>query len=190
MRETKVEVAGVVFAKLRPSREDVFADIGCGNGGIAEFFAPHVAKVFAVDIDAEMVEKCRERVGKYDNVEVLEMHGLEFLKRFSYDLVFLGGTKDVESMLEVAAKKARRVVVNAARIEVATRVAEKMRELGIFKEVLIVNISKSYDLAGGTAFRSLNPVFVVFGAGDCASRPLVRTLWPPRSSSQEGTPPH
>ncbi len=164
MKETKIEIAGVVFAKLRPEKREVLADIGCGNGGIAEFFAPYVAKVFAVDLDAERVARCKKRLEKFDNVEVLKMHGLEFLREYDYDIVFFGGTKRVEEMLEIAVKRAERVVVNAARIEVATRVVEKMRRLGIFREVLIVNVSRSYDLAGGTAFKSLNPVFVIFGA--------------------------
>ncbi len=164
MKETKPEITGVVFAKLKPEKDEVLADIGCGNGGVTGFFAPYVAKVFAVDINREMVLRCRQRFENFDNVEVLEMHGSDFLRKFNYDIVFFGGTQNVDEMLEIAAKKASRIVVNAARIEVAVTVMEKMRELGIFKEMLIVNVSKSYQLAGGVAFKSHNPVFVIFGS--------------------------
>jgi precorrin-6B methylase 2 len=40
----------------------------------------------------------------------------------------------------------------------------KMRELGIFKEMIIANISRSYELANATAFKSENPVFIIFGS--------------------------
>jgi len=38
-----------------------------------------------------------------------------------------------------------------------------MKNMEIFKEMLIVNVSKSYELAGGTAFKNLNPVFIIIG---------------------------
>ncbi|AAB90506.1 MULTISPECIES: methyltransferase domain-containing protein [Archaeoglobus] len=156
---TKEEVIGVVFSKLRPSPNDVFADIGCGSGAVTEFFAPYVRKAYAIDI--EISDEARERLKRFDNVVLLEMDGKEFLKKYSPDVVFIGGTKGVEEMLEIC--NARRVVVNAARIEVALSAARKMREKGIFREIVLVNAAKSYELAGGLAFRSLNPVFVVFG---------------------------
>ncbi len=159
---TKEEVVGVVFSKLRPSLSDVFADIGCGSGSVAEFFAPYVRRVYAVDL--KITDEARERLRGMENVVMLEMDGREFLKTHCPDLVFIGGTKGVGEMLEVCT--AKKVVVNAARIEVALSVASKMREKGIFKEVVMVNAAKSYELAGGLAFRSINPVFIVFGAVD------------------------
>jgi precorrin-6B methylase 2 len=91
------------------------------------------------------------------------MDALKFLREFEYDVVFFGGTKGIEEALEIAAERAGKIAVNAARIEIAVKVMSKMKELGIFKEMLIVNISKSYELAGGMAFKNLNPVFVVVG---------------------------
>ena len=164
MKATRLEIIGVLFAKLRPSSSDVFADIGCGSGSVSEFFAPHVRKVYAIDIDRGAVERVRRRLAKFSNVEVIWMDALRFLREFEYDLVFFGGTKDIEEALEVAAMKAKKIAVNAARIEVAVKVMTKMKELGIFEEIVIVNISKSYELAGGLAFKSLNPIFVVVGS--------------------------
>ncbi len=156
MKRTKDEVIGVVFAKLRPRREDVFADVGCGSCAVSNFFADYVSKVYAVDvIDIEAEVK--------ENVEILRMHGLEFLKKYDYDLVFFGGTKDIEEMLEVAVRRARRVAVNLARMEMACRVIEVLKELDAFREALIVNVARGYDLSGMTAFRPINPVFVVLG---------------------------
>jgi len=157
---TKEEVLGVVFSKLKPNKDQTFADIGCGSGIVAEFFSPFVKKVFAVDL--RLTDEAKSRLEGIENVELLEMDGGEFLNKFNPDLVFFGGTKGIEDMLEVCG--AERIVVNAARIEVALMAARKMKEIGIFKEIVIVNIAKSYELAGGLAFHSLNPVFVVFGS--------------------------
>uniref|UniRef100_A0A7C2S5X7 Methyltransferase domain-containing protein n=1 Tax=Archaeoglobus fulgidus TaxID=2234 RepID=A0A7C2S5X7_ARCFL len=161
---TKAEVIGVVFSKLKPDRNKIFADIGCGSGGVTEFFAPYVAKAYAVDSSIEAVKQAQERLRRFENVLVICSDGKEFLETNEVDLVFFGGTKGIESMLEVC--KAERVVVNAARIDVALKVADKMRVMGIFEEILIVNVAKSYELAGGLAFRPLNPVFIVCGRRD------------------------
>ncbi|WP_202320650.1 methyltransferase domain-containing protein [Archaeoglobus neptunius] len=156
---TKEEVIGVVFSKLKPTRKDVFADIGCGSGAVTRFFAPYVRKVFAIDLTIS--EDVRKNLEGFENVVILEMDGKDFLKEYDVDLVFIGGTRGVEEILEIC--NARRIAVNAARIEVVTLVARKMRELGIFREIIAVNIAKSYELAGGLAFRPLNPIFIVYG---------------------------
>ncbi|MCS7122091.1 MAG: methyltransferase domain-containing protein [Archaeoglobaceae archaeon] len=162
MKATKLEVIGVVFAKIMPRKDDTFADIGCGSGAVSEFFAPYVKKVYAVDIDEKAVFETKKKLENY-NAEVFLMDGLEFLKNYDYSIVFFGGTKKIEDMLEVAVKKARKIVANAARIEVAVKIFNKMKSSGLKSEILVVNIWKSYELAGGTAFKPLNPVFVVVG---------------------------
>lgn len=160
MKVTKLEVIGVLFAKLKPSKDQIFADIGCGSGSVAEFFAPFVKKVYAVDSDEEVLEEAKKRLLRL-NCEVLCMDGFDFLSKFDYDIVFFGGTRRLEEMLEIACKKAKKVAVNAARIEVALKAIEKMRSLGWQCEILALNVWKSYELAGGTAFKPLNPVFMV-----------------------------
>ncbi|RLE69340.1 MAG: cobalt-precorrin-6Y C(15)-methyltransferase [Thermoprotei archaeon] len=159
MKATKEEVIGILFAKLKPRKEEVFADIGCGSCIVSNFFADYVSKVYAVDIDENIIKSAKVK----ENVELLHMHGLEFLKKYDYDAVFFGGSRDIEEMLEVAGKKARRIAVNLARIETACKVIHAMKESGIFKEALIVNVSKSYELAGLTAFKTINPIFMVVG---------------------------
>jgi len=163
MKATKEEVIGIVFSKLKPSKEDIFADIGCGTGSVSEFFAPYVKLVYAVDIDQNAIVESMSRLKKYENVVVMKLSGEEFLRKYEYDIVFFGGTKNIDTCLEIATKKASKIVVNAARIEVADEVIRKMKDLNVFKEALIVNVMKSYELAGLTAFKSLNPVFVIYG---------------------------
>lgn len=172
MKETKEEVIGVVFSKLKPERTEVFADVGCGSGAVSRFFSRYVSKVYAVDQDPRAVEAARRTLRNAGNVEVVLSSGLDFLKdrRYGYDVVFFGGTKGIEKMLGVAAVRAKRVAVNAARLEVAANVVRRMRELGIFREALAVNVARGYELAGGTAFKPLNPVFVIYGECDALRR--------------------
>ena len=160
---TKDEVIGVVFSKLNPEKEWTFADIGSGSGRVAEFFSKYVRKVYAVEKDGALIDKLREKFTG-TNVEVVAEDGYSFLSNNSPDCVFFGGTSGIERMLEVC--EAKRIAVNCARMDVAMETAKKMKELGMFREIVIVNISKSYDLAGGIAFRALNPVFVVVGYAD------------------------
>lgn len=162
MKVTKQEVIGVVFSKLKPSKDDIFADIGCGTGSVSEFFAPFVKKIYSVDIDEKAVEEAKERLKNF-NCEVLCIDGIDFLKKYDYDIVFFGGTKGLEEMLEIACSKAKKIAVNAARLEVAIKALERLKSLGMRTEILALNIWKGYELAGGTAFKPLNPVFVVVG---------------------------
>ncbi len=48
------------------------ADLGCGSGDAAEWLAPRVERVVAVDRSPEMLEAARARLAAFDNVELLE----------------------------------------------------------------------------------------------------------------------
>jgi precorrin-6B methylase 2 len=163
MKVTKPEIIGILFAKLKPEKHEIFADIGCGSGSVSEFFAPFVRKVYAVDVDENMVDEAEKRLDRFKNAEVLNIDGLDFLEKYDYDILFFGGTKNIREMLKIASEKAKKIAVNAARIEVAVDVIDIMKKTGIFSEALILTVSKSYELAGKTAFKSLNPVFMVVG---------------------------
>jgi len=146
MKITKDEVIGILFVKLKPRKEDVFVDIGCGSCVVSNFFADYVSKVYAVDVDENAIRDAKVK----ENVELLHMHGLEFLRNYDYDVVFFGGTKDIEKMLKVASGRARRIAVNLARIEMACRVIQVMKELGILsfrKEGTKVLYKTSSDVA-------------------------------------------
>jgi len=161
MKFTKEEVIGVAFAKLKPKREEVFADIGAGSGRVTEFFLPYVRKAYSVEMNEEVCEKLKEKFEGIENVEVLNMDGSDFFREYDCDVAFIGGTKNLEEMLEIC--NAERFVISAARMEVALKAKEVLRKRGMFREIVIVNVAKSYELAGGTAFKNVNPVFLVVG---------------------------
>ncbi len=164
MKRTKDEVIGVVFSKLKPGKNDIFADVGCHSCKVAAFFSPYVRKVYAVDVDLSNVDK--SLISSCENIELIESHGLKFLSERKADLIFFGGTDRIEEMIEVAFERgARKCCVSAARIEVALKAKEAMERLGTFKDITAVNVWRGYELAGGTAFKPANPVFIVYGSG-------------------------
>jgi cobalt-precorrin-6B (C15)-methyltransferase len=80
------------------------------------------------------------------------------------DCAFVGGTKNIVSVLEILVeKKARSIVVNAVRIETVVRTIEAMKKLGIFDEVVHISVSRSTPIAGETMFKPENPVYIVVG---------------------------
>jgi ubiquinone/menaquinone biosynthesis C-methylase UbiE len=76
----------VMALALKPT--DVVADIGAGSGYFARRIAKHAAKVYAVDIDAKLLE--RTRTGSPPNVEtVLATPDDPKLPPASVDVVFI-----------------------------------------------------------------------------------------------------
>ena len=74
---------------------DTIADIGCGPGLFTVPLAKYLVsgKLYALDINDEMLEACRHRVGqtRMGNVEVLKCSEFEFpLDKGSLDGAFLG----------------------------------------------------------------------------------------------------
>ena len=55
---------------LAPEPEDVLVDVGCGTGLITLAMAPWVARIHAIDISPNMVERARTNLSSIDNVEV------------------------------------------------------------------------------------------------------------------------
>ena len=80
------------------------------------------------------------------------------------DALFLGGSRNFEAVLDRAvATGVDRVVMNVARLEVAGDAVRAFRERDLYEEVLQVQVSTGYQLAGATSFDSDNPVYVVVG---------------------------
>ena len=82
------------------------------------------------------------------------------------DRCFVGGTRQIDEFLPLLLEKARPgciIVVNLARIGIASRVATLMKELGIFQELIQIHILRGYDLAGDIALKPVNPIFMVIG---------------------------
>lgn len=64
-------------------------EIGCGNGRMTEFIAPHFDTVIGVDISGEMINQGLERLKAFRNVILYETDGEHFpIENDSMDVVF------------------------------------------------------------------------------------------------------
>ncbi len=168
---TRDEIMAVSLQKLGLRSGDIVVDIGCGTGKVAVHAAPFVQKVYAVDIREEAIACTREEVARcgISNIEVSCEHGADLIMRLPHiDCAFIGGSRDLSRVLSLlAGKQVRSVVVNAVLLSTLHEAVSTMEELGIFREVVQVMVSRSSALAGGLMFRPLDPVFIITGGAPC-----------------------
>jgi cobalt-precorrin-6B (C15)-methyltransferase len=82
------------------------------------------------------------------------------------DRCFIGGTRGIDAFFPALMEQLSPgsiVVVDLARIGIASKVAGLMKKEGIFEELLQIGISRGYELAGDIALRPTNPIFMVVG---------------------------
>jgi len=148
-------------------RGDIFADIGCGTGKVGITAARIAKRVYAIDRRGEAIA-CARSVAKHEavsNIEFIEGEALDFLANAgNLDCAFVGGTKGLPGVLESLSRRVRgNVVVNAVKIETLYDAVLAMKKLGIFKEAISVQVCRSYDIAGGTMFKPIDPVYIIVG---------------------------
>jgi cobalt-precorrin-6B (C15)-methyltransferase len=169
---TKPEIIAVSLSKLGLRDGDRFADIGCGTGSVS-IEAAKIAKnliIYAIDARKEALSATETNFRNFNisNVTLLAGEASEILGSGDFinyiDCAFIGGTKNIDSVLEILAeKKTRSIVVNAVRIETVVRTIEVMKKLGIFVEVVHVSVSRGVPIAGETMFKPENPVYIIVG---------------------------
>ena len=169
---TKPEIIAVSLSKLGLREGDRFADIGCGTGSVS-IEATKIARdliIYAIDARKEALRATETNFKNFNiaNATLLAGEASEILSsnEFIYpiDCAFVGGTKNIDSVIEILfEKKTRSIVVNAVRIETVVRTIEVMKKLGIFSEVVQVSVSRGVPLAGETMFKPENPVYIVVG---------------------------
>ncbi len=80
---------------LRPKRKDVVLDYGCGVGRMTFAVAPHVSKIYGVDITPELIDIAKKKLlsEKISNVELQLLDPQSFqLPDARFDKIFLIGT--------------------------------------------------------------------------------------------------
>lgn len=169
---TKPEIIAIALSKMELQSGDSFFDVGCGTGAVSIEASSLVKDLHITAIDArkeaiEVAEKNFEAF-KVPNVNLVFGESSEVIAQAKMvDCAFVGGSKNILEVLDaLAAKNARSIVVDAVRIETVVRVIQRMQELGIFREVLHVMVSRGVDLVGETMFKPENPVYIIVGGTD------------------------
>ena len=162
---TQPEIIAVALSKLKIKPTDIFADIGCGSGSVSIAAAPLAKHVYAIDSGDEAVLATTGNIKEcgISNVTVLKGDAFLLLHDLDIDCAFLGGSQNIEKVLEILLEKAGRFVVSAVRIETVALALKIIKKNNRFKELLQIQLSRGNELAGGTMFKPENPVFLIVG---------------------------
>ena len=170
---TQEEIMAVSLAKLGLCPTDTVLEIGCGTGRVSVALSKLAHTVYALDRRPEAVAVATEtaRTAGVSTIRFLCMDAGEFLKNDQvFDCAFLGGTKNLAEILPVLAGKVRRtIVINAVMVSTLERAVFTLKDLGIFTEVVQVQVSRSHDIAGSIMFRPIDPVFIIVARGAACS---------------------
>jgi len=164
---TKAEVRAVALSRLGPGTGDLVWDVGCGSGSVAVECAMLGAAVVAIDHDADALALTRRNAAAH-GVPVRAVAGrapgaLEVLP--DPDAVFVGGGgADLDTIINLCAARARRVVVvTLATLERAGPALDRLAAAGLDTDGTLVQASRLRPIAGGHRLAAENPVLVLTG---------------------------
>jgi cobalt-precorrin-6B (C15)-methyltransferase len=170
---TKAEVRAVTLSKLALEADDHFAEVGSCTGAVTIEAARRAGRVTALERKAERLETTEKNLAaNADSVRAdVELRNAEAPEGLpdDADALFLGGSRNFETVLDYAAETGvDRIVMNVSRLEVAGRATEAFRERDLLSEVVQFQVSHGYELAGATSFDSDNPVYMLVGSATTA----------------------
>jgi precorrin-6Y C5,15-methyltransferase (decarboxylating) len=164
---TKREVRMLSLAALELRTDSIIWDIGAGSGSISIEAAMVACDgcAYAVEVDPEGVEICRENIRALavDNVEVIHGSAPEALADLPRpDAVFVGGSKgSMREIIDVCLDRLTsggRLVVNAITLENIAEAYTGLRAHGLVPEVTLLNVSRGEPLARYLRYEALNPI--------------------------------
>jgi cobalt-precorrin-6B (C15)-methyltransferase len=166
---TQDEIMAVSLFKLGLRSTDTLLEIGCGTGKVSIAAAQRADKIVSIDKRPEAVVIARGAAGK-EGIRTIEFFcsdAVDFLTSDrTYDCAFVGGTQHLDRILPVLATKVKRtIVINAVLLSTLAQAVATMKELGIFCEVVQVQVARSHEIAGSIMFKPIDPVFVIVGKG-------------------------
>ena len=170
---TQDEVMAVSLLKLGLRDTDTVLEVGCGTGKVSVALAKSAKKVVSLDLRPEAVSLAT-RTAKEAGVRNIIFSCTEattFLAGAEvYDCAFVGGTKNLLAVLPSLAKKVKRtIVINAVLLSTVADAVSALQELGLFTEVVQVQVSRSHPIAGSIMFKPIDPVFIIVGRGTACS---------------------
>jgi cobalt-precorrin-6B (C15)-methyltransferase len=169
---TKPEIRAVTLDKLALTPADHLVEIGSCTGAVTVEAARRAGRVTAIERKSNRLSVTERNLAANDYDAEVSLREAEAPNGLpdDADAAFLGGSRNFEAVLDhVVDSDITRVVMNVSRVEVAGDVIEAFRERDLLEEVLQVQVSHGYELAGATSFNSENPVYVVVGRDGEAS---------------------
>lgn len=164
---TQDEILAIDLHKLGLRPGDRFIDIGCGTGSVSVAAARFCSHVVALDRRDNAIECARENAecAGLNNIEFVLGEASEYLNNSQqFDCAFVGGSKGLETMLPLLAEKVeRKIVINAVLLKTVSEAVTIMKELGIFRESLLVQVSRSYPIAGSIMWKPIDPIYIIVG---------------------------
>ncbi len=159
----------MTLGKLALTPDDHFVEVGSCTGAVTIEAARSAGRVTALERKSErlaVTEKNLDANG-VEGVTLREAEAPDGLPDDA-DALFLGGSRNYEAVLDHAVETGvARVVMNVSRLEVAGAATAAFRERDLLDEVVQLQVSRGYELAGATSFDAGNPVYVlVGGVGD------------------------
>jgi len=166
---TQDEIMAISLFKLGLSPEDYLLDLGCGTGKISRAAAPLVKQVWAVDRRQDAIRYAKEQAeaAGLTNIEFFCGEALDYMSADrTFDCAFIGGSRGIIDVLPHLATQVRRtIVVNAVLVRTVSSVVETMQHLGIFREAIHVQVSRSQGIGGSIMFKPIDPVYIIVGSG-------------------------
>jgi len=166
---TQDEIMAVSLFKLGLRTTDTLLEIGCGTGKVSIAAAGTAEKVFSIDKRPEAITIARDAAEKAGirNIEFSCADAIDFLTSDQiFDGAFVGGSQHLVRILPLLAKKVRRtIVVNAVLLSTLAQTVTTMKQLGMFCEVVQVQVARSHEIAGSIMFKPIDPVYVIVGKG-------------------------
>lgn len=170
---TQDEIMAVSLHKLGLRSNDTVLEIGCGTGKVTVAIAREAQKVIAIDARSEAIEVAKKAAKKavIHNIIFAHSDAATFLESAGeFDCCFVGGTRNLPAILPVLAGKVKRtIVINAVLLSTVSSTVAALKELGLFVEVVQVQVSRSYELAGSIMFKPIDPVWIIVGKGSACS---------------------
>ena len=168
---TREEVRSIITSKARIKGTERILDVGTGSGSVSIEFALLGCDVTAVEKDEENFEIARENIEKFglaDKIRLIfgEMEHINLSNTDSFDVVFFGGTDNLEKSFENVFKHLKtggRVIIAAVRLETVVEAITVLKNRGINPEVLNICLNRGKDLGGKTALAPSYPVFLIYG---------------------------
>jgi precorrin-6B C5,15-methyltransferase / cobalt-precorrin-6B C5,C15-methyltransferase len=167
---TKREVRLLSLAAMGIRPDSIVWDIGAGSGSVsieAAMLAP-LGHVYAIEVDPEGVEICRENVITHgvDNITVIEGRAPDALSGLEApDAVFIGGSKgSMQEIIDVVFERMKaggHLVVNAITLENAAEAYQAFRTRGLTPDVTLLQVSRAEPLARYMRYEAMNPIQIL-----------------------------